>query len=176
MTGYDFVANDQLPLDQNGHGTHVAGTIAEETENGIGLTGLAYGAKLMPVSVLDRGGTRPGRRDRQGNPLRGGPRRADVINMSFNFGCGKAVPIVDEALRRAYRKGVVTVASVGNLGSETCISPPATSPHVIGVGGTTEGGCLGDYSLTGKGSTWWRREAAGRRRAAYPSSRGRSTR
>ena len=43
------------------------------------------------------------------------------------------------------------MASIGNLGSETCVSPPATGPHVIGVGGTTEGGCLGDYSLTGKG-------------------------
>jgi hypothetical protein len=75
-----------------------------------------------------------------------------VINMSFNFGCGKDVPGVDQELRRAYRMGVVTVASIGNLGSETCISPPATGPRTIGVGGTTEGGCLGAYSLLpGKG-------------------------
>jgi len=76
---------------------------------------------------------------------------ADVINMSFNFGCDKEVPGVDEALRQAYRHGVVTVASIGNLGSETCVAPPATGPHVIGVGGSTEGGCLGSYSLAGKG-------------------------
>ena len=44
----------------------------------------------------------------------------------------------------------MTVASVGNLGSEACVSAPATAPHVIGVGGTTEGGCLGNYSLAGK--------------------------
>jgi serine protease len=61
------------------------------------------------------------------------------------------VPGVNEELRRAYRHGVVTVASIGNLGSESCVSPPATGPHVIGVGGTTQGGCLGDYSLTGRG-------------------------
>jgi len=61
------------------------------------------------------------------------------------------VPGINEALRDAYRAGVVTVASVGNLGSEACIAPPATGPRVIGVGGTTEGGCLGDYSLAGKG-------------------------
>jgi serine protease len=78
-------------------------------------------------------------------------RGADVINMSFNFGCGKAVPDIDDALRLAYAKGVVTVASIGNLGSETCVSPPATGPRVIGVGGTTEGGCLGAYSLAGEG-------------------------
>jgi subtilisin family serine protease len=59
--------------------------------------------------------------------------------------------LVDEALREAYEQGVVTVASVGNLGSEACVSAPATGPRVIGVGGTTEGGCLGDYSLAGAG-------------------------
>jgi serine protease len=73
-----------------------------------------------------------------------------VINMSFNFGCGKRVPNVAEAIRFAVRHGVVPVASVGNLGSEACVSPPATIPGVIGVGGSTQGGCLGEYSLTGK--------------------------
>jgi serine protease len=76
---------------------------------------------------------------------------AEVINMSFNFGCGKKVKPVEDALQKAYAHGVVTVASVGNIGSETCVSEPATGPHVIGVGGTTEGGCLGDYSLSGVG-------------------------
>jgi serine protease len=61
------------------------------------------------------------------------------------------VPIVDEALREAYERGVVTIASAGNLGTETCVSAPATGPRVIGVGGTTEGGCLGNYSLAGTG-------------------------
>ena len=71
--------------------------------------------------------------------------------MSFNFGCGRSVPSVDEALQQAYDTGVVTVASVGNLGSEACVSAPATAPHTIGVGGSTEGGCIGDYSLAGEG-------------------------
>jgi serine protease len=147
--GYDFVANDALPLDENGHGTHVAGTIAEKTNNGIGLTGLAYRAKLMPVRVLDRNGS--GRADEIAKGIHYAVAHgADVINMSFNFGCGKKVPGIDEELRRAYRHGVVTVASIGNLGSEACVAPPATGPRVIGVGGTTEGGCLGSYSLTGK--------------------------
>jgi serine protease len=146
VTGYDFVDKDRLPLDQNGHGTHVAGTIAEKTNNGIALVGLAYQAKLMPVRVLDRNGS--GQADDIAQGIRFAVKHgADVINMSFNFGCGKHVPNIDEALRYANRKGVVTVASIGNLGSEACIAPPATSPRVIGVGGTTEGGCLGAYSL-----------------------------
>ncbi|MFL5898269.1 MAG: S8 family serine peptidase [Solirubrobacterales bacterium] len=150
VPGYDFVGHDRLPLDENGHGTHVAGTIAEKTDNGIGLAGLAYRAKLMPVRVLDRNG--------RGNAVKiargigfAVANHAQVINMSFNFACGKRVPVVDEALREAYEAGVVTVAAAGNLGSEGCVSEPATGPRVIGVGGTTEGACLGDYSLAGKG-------------------------
>jgi serine protease len=149
VDGYDFVGGDPVPLDENGHGTHVAGTIAEKTGNGIGLTGLAYGAKLMPVRVLDRNGS--GRADEIARGIRYAVGHgADVINMSFNFGCGKKVPGIEEELRRAYRAGVVAVSSIGNLGSETCVAPPATGPRVIGVGGTTEGGCLGSYSLSGE--------------------------
>ena len=150
VPGYNFVEGNHHPVDANGHGTHVAGTIAEETDNGIGLTGLAYGAKLMPVQVLNAQG-----RGQASNIAKGirfaTEHGAQVINMSFNFGCGKKVPEVDEALRAAAKKGVVLVASVGNLGSETCVSPPATEPGVIGVGGTTQGACLGDYSLAGEG-------------------------
>jgi serine protease len=150
VKGYDFIDNDRVPLDENGHGTHVAGTIGEKTDNAVALTGLAYRAKLMPVRVLDKHGRG------QASDIAKGIRfavahRAQVINMSFNFGCGKKVPEVDEALREAYAHGVITVASVGNIGSETCVSEPATGPRVIGVGGTTEGGCLGNYSLAGKG-------------------------
>ena len=155
VPGEDFVDHDRLPLDENGHGTHVAGTIAEQTNNGIGLTGIAYGAKLMPVRVLNRANVG------YANRIAAGIRfaiahHAQVINMSFNFGCGEKVPQVDEALREAYAHGIVAVASGGNLSSATssvksCVSEPATGPRVIGVGGTTEGGCIGSYSLAGKG-------------------------
>lgn len=149
VAGYDFVDRDRLPLDESGHGTHIAGTIAEKTGNGIGMTGLAYRAKLMPVRVLDRNGFGNALNIAQGIRF-AVEHGAQVINMSFNFDCGKRVPLVEEALREAYERGVVTVASAGNLGSEACVSPPATGPRVIAVGGTTEGACLGNYSLTGK--------------------------
>jgi serine protease len=151
VAGYDFVNHDAVPLDENGHGTHVAGTIAEKTNNGIGLVGLAYRAKLMPVRVLDREGVGLASRIAKGIHY-AVAHGADVINMSFNFACNQSVPVVNEQLRNAYRNGVVTVASIGNRGSESCVSAPATSPHAIGVGGSTEGGCLGRYSgLPGRG-------------------------
>jgi serine protease len=148
VRGYDFVDGDRAPVDENGHGTHVAGTIAEKTGNGIGLTGLANRAKLMPVRVLDAQGRGDAAAIARGIRF-AVAHHAQVINMSFNFGCRKRVPTVDEALREAYARGVVTVASAGNLGSESCISEPATGPRVVAVGGTTEGGCLGYYSLAG---------------------------
>jgi serine protease len=149
VPGHDFVDRDKLPLDKSGHGTHVAGTIAEKTNNGIGLTGIAYNAKLMPVRVLNRYGV--GNAHAIARGIRYAVTHgADVINMSFNFDCRQRVPTVNEELRRAYRAGVVTVASIGNAGTEACIAAPATGPHVIGVGGSTEGGCLGKYSLTGR--------------------------
>jgi serine protease len=155
VPGEDFVDHDHLPLDENGHGTHVAGTIAEQTNNGVGLTGLAYNAKLMPVRVLNRSNVGYANRIAAGIHF-AVAHHAQVINMSFNFGCGEKVPQVDEALREAYDHGIVTVASGGNLAPATsstksCVSEPATGPRVIGVGGTTEGGCIGSYSLAGKG-------------------------
>ena len=67
---YDFVAGNRYPLDREGHGTFVAGTVAEATNNGFGLTGPAYGATIMPVRVLDEtaGATRS--RSRRGSATR----------------------------------------------------------------------------------------------------------
>jgi serine protease len=155
LPGEDFVDHDRLPLDENGHGTHVAGTIAEQTNNGVGLSGIAYNAYLMPVRVLNSANV--GYANRIAEGIRFAVRNhAQVINMSFNFACGEKVPQVDEALREAYDHGIVTVASGGNLSpgvatTKSCVSEPATGPRVIGVGGSTEGGCIGSYSLAGKG-------------------------
>ena len=142
VRGRDVVDGDRFADDTNGHGTHVAGTIGEQTNNGIGLTGLAYRAKLMPVRVLGDAGR--GESDDIARGIRfAAKHRADIINMSFNFDCHVAVPVVEEALNYAARRGVVLVASYGNLG---CVSSPGGEPHVITVGGTTSGGCRGIYS------------------------------
>jgi len=102
----------------------------------------------MPVRVLDESGR--GQADDIARGIRYAARGgADVINLSFNFACDAAVPGVDAAIRLAHRLGAVVVASIGNSTTESCVSPPATARHAIGVAGTTEGGCLAFYSLRG---------------------------
>jgi serine protease len=148
VRGRDIVKGDRFAVDENGHGTHIAGTIGEATDNGLAVTGLAYGARLMPVRVLNELGR--GQADDIARGIRfAAEHGADVINMSFNFSCGASVPGVNAAIRFAHSRGAVIVASVGNAPTEACVAPPATGPHVIGVGGTTAGACLGSYSLKG---------------------------
>ena len=146
LPGYDFVERDRLPLDRNGHGTHVTSTIAQATDNGRGLTGVAYGAKVIPVRVMDANGF-----GTTANIIKGVRWAADhgarVASMSLNFACGVSIPPLEEALRYAHSKGVVLIGSSGNKGAQTCPSLPATSRQVISVGGTTESGCVANYSF-----------------------------
>ena len=155
VRGYDFVDDDRFPHDLNGHGTHVASTIGESTDNGRGVTGLAYGAQIMPVRVLDRNGA--GRSADITKGIRFAVRRgADVINLSFEFDTGTRqflsyeIPDVLAALRFAHRRGVVVVAAAGNF-TRRDISYPARAPGVISVGATTEHGCRAFYSNFGSG-------------------------
>jgi serine protease len=148
VPGHDFVSKDAMPLDTNGHGTHVAGTIGEQVNNSTALTGLADRAKLMPVRVLDTAGTGKASKIQKG--IRFAARHgAQVINMSFNFGCHNPVPPVADAMRFASRRGAVLVASVGNGEPRNCVTMPASDSRAIAVGGTTEDGCLGSYSRIG---------------------------
>lgn len=146
LPGYDFVQEDALPLDMNGHGTHVASTIGEQTDNARSLTGIAYRSRIMPVRVMDANG------DGSTSDIAAGirwasKRGARVISMSLNFACGVSVPPVEEALRDAWREGAVLIGSSGNRGNESCPSLPATAPEVISVGGTTESGCVATYTF-----------------------------
>jgi serine protease len=154
VKGYDFVAHDPYPFDRNGHGTFVAGVIAEQTNNLIGLTGLAYGAKIMPVRVLDTEG------EGEASTIAEGVRfavdhGAQIINLSLEFSPGVTasdIPELLEALRYAHRHNVLVVAAAGNEGHEA-IAYPAHAPDVVSVGATTERGCLAAYSNDGDGLT-----------------------
>ena len=149
---HDFVDDDKLPLDEMGHGTHVTGTIAERTNNGQGLTGLAYNVRIMPVRVLDEEGE--GFISDIARALRYATRNgADVVNMSFEFGTGiraSEIPDLLAAIREAHRKGVVIVGASGNEAS-SAVAYPARAGNVIAVGAVTEHGCAAVYSNRGSG-------------------------
>jgi serine protease len=154
VQGYDFVAKNRFPSDHNGHGTFVAGTIAEATNNRFGLTGLAYGVHIMPVRVLDSGGEGEASTIAEG-VLFAVKHGAQVINLSLEFSPGVTasdIPELIEALRYAHRRGVLVVAAAGNEG-HAAIAYPARAPYVISVGATTEHGCLAAYSNDGAGLT-----------------------
>jgi serine protease len=154
VQGYDFIDRTPYANDHNGHGTFVAGTIAEATNNHFGLTGLAYAARIMPVRVLDSAG------EGDASVIAEGVRfavnhHARIINLSLEFSSdvgASDIPELIEALRYAYRHNVLVVAAAGNEGSTT-IPYPARAAHVIAVGATTEHGCLASYSNDGRGIT-----------------------
>ena len=148
---WDFVSGNRFPLDREGHGTFVAGTIAESTNNGVGLTGLAYNASIMPVRVLNQNGWG------DAATIAAGVRYAvahgaKVINLSLEFDptvTAGDIPTLISALTYAHRRGVVVVAASGNEGSRR-IAYPAAAPPVISVGATTVDRCLAYYSNGGR--------------------------
>jgi serine protease len=154
VAGYDFVRHSRYANDRNGHGTFVAATIAEATNNGYGLTGLAFGAHIMPVRVLDTQGEGEASTIAEGVlfAVRHG---AQVINLSLEFSPGVTASDIPEligAIRYARRHRVLVVAAAGNEG-HAAIAYPARAPDVIAVGATTEHGCLAAYSNDGSGLT-----------------------
>jgi serine protease len=152
VPGYDFVGRDKRPFDRFGHGTHVAGTIAQHVNNGIGVTGIAYNAKIMPVRVLDENGEGGAYEISRGIRF-AAKHGADVVNLSLEFDptiTARQVPGIISAIRFAHRKGAVVVAAAGNE-SDASVAYPARARHAISVGATTENLCQADYSNSGNG-------------------------
>jgi len=147
--GYDFVNNDSHPNDDEGHGTHVAGTIAQTTNNNEGVAGIAFNAVLMPVKVLDSSGS--GQLDWLIDGIKyAADHGAQVINMSLgwprDYNPGETL---HDAVKYAYNKGVVLVAASGN-DSYRAVSYPAAYPEVISVGATNSADERARYSNYGE--------------------------
>jgi serine protease len=147
---YDFVAKNRFPLDREGHGTFVAGLVAETTNNGFGLTGLAYGASIMPVRILAADGTGDAATISRGIRY-AATHGAQVINLSIEFSLDVTpadIPDIISAIRFAHRRGTIVVAAAGNEGVDQ-VAYPARAPDVISVGATTRDRCLANYSNEG---------------------------
>jgi len=149
---WDFIERDRHPNDVYGHGTHVAGTIAQTTNNGLGTAGIAYNAKIIPLRVLDSFGD--GDSAEIARAIRYAVRyHADVINLSLEFPPEvrpSEIPDVVSAIHLANRRGVVVVAAAGNQ-EDVAVAYPARVKSVIAVGATTFNGCQAWYSNGGRG-------------------------
>ncbi|MBQ0933405.1 S8 family peptidase [Ideonella sp. 4Y16] len=174
VPGYDFITNTSTANDGNGrdsdaldpgdgcggqsswHGTHVAGTIAAVTNNGVGVAGIAPGAKIQPVRVLGcGGGTFVDIQDAiewaSGGTVAGvpaNPTPARVINMSLS-GSGACPAGLQTAINNAVGRGTVVAVAAGNNNSNAGNYTPANCANVITVASVNRSGSKAWYSNTG---------------------------
>lgn len=144
IQGYDFIDGDTDASDPNGHGTHVAGTIAQTTGNGLGVAGVAPRASVLPVRVLDAAGAGTAAQLLSGMSF-AVSRGADVLNLSL--GGGEADPALCDAVTGATRAGSVVVAAAGNEAAPVAF--PAACPGAVAVSASTLDGRLASYSNRG---------------------------
>ncbi len=147
LGGYDFYNGDSSPADGNGHGTFVAGTIGQKTNNGIGVAGVAPGVSILPVKVMGDDGTGDIAAIANGM-VYATDEGASVINMSL----GSAYPsrTLEQACAYAHSNGVTVVAASGNEYASN-VGYPAAYGTVIAVGATGYDGVRAGYSNTGAG-------------------------
>jgi len=148
VPGYDFVNDDEHPNDDNGHGTHVTGTIAQSTNNELGVAGVAFGCSIMPVKIIDANGLGDYFTIVEGIyfAINHGAR---VINLSA--GATSPSTTIEHALTFAYQQGVTVVCSAGNdyQKGNPAIYPAAYDSYCIAVGATRYDNRRAPYSSTG---------------------------
>lgn len=147
VAGFDFVDDDADPHDLNGHGTHVAGIAAAVTDNGIGIAGTSWGARLMPVRVLGETGSGTSA-DIASGIAWAATNGANVINLSL--GGPTYTQATQDAVDAAWGAGVLVVAAMGNFrtqGNPTMY--PAASNHVLAVSATKSNDTYAFYSQYG---------------------------
>jgi len=146
VAGYDFVNDDEHPNDDNRHGTHAAGTVAQSTNNEIGVAGVAFETCLMPVKVLNSRGSGTYADVAKGIRF-AADNGAKVINLSLG-GTSDSTTLKD-AVAYAYEKGLTVVAACGNDDEPKCLYPAAYDDYVIAVGATQYDETKAPYSNYG---------------------------
>ena len=147
--GYDFVDDDNDPDDVFGHGCSVAGIIAANIDNGIGIAGFAPNASILPVRVLGPGGS-GSMADVAAGIVYAADQSADIINLSLGSMVGSQV--TKDAVDYAVDKGVTVIASAGNSGG-SAPGYPARYENVVAVGAIDPNGARSSFSNKG-GDIW----------------------
>lgn len=132
VDGYDFINDDDEPMDDNGHGTHTAGIIGAGINNGIGMVGVCPQCSIMPVKVLNQNNAGTWSGVAQGI-LYATDHGADVINLSL--GAAVSSQTLEAAIAYAHSHGVLVVAAAGNMGVDRLFYPAAID-GVIAVSAT----------------------------------------
>lgn len=177
VAGYDFITSTTVSGDGNGrdsdasdpgdfsggqnsswHGTHVAGTVAARTNNGAGVAGTAFNAKVMPVRVLGRGGgSTSDIADAiiwasggtvSGVPTLSASQKAHVINMSLG-GSGSCGTTTQNAINGAVSRGTTVVVAAGNSNANASGFTPASCANVINVASITSASARSSFSNFG---------------------------
>ncbi|MEJ2721493.1 MAG: S8 family serine peptidase, partial [bacterium] len=148
--GWDFVNNDNDPYDDAGHGSHVAGTIAAVGNNGIGVVGVSWSAKILPIKFLNSGGS--------------GSTADAILSVEYatlmhvrltnnSWGGGGFSTALRDAIEAAGDEGILFVAAAGNYGENTDIYPHYPSSYdldnIISVANTTDRDLLSGSSNYG---------------------------
>ncbi len=146
VPGYDYIDNDSNPHDLNGHGTHVAGIAAAVSNNSVGVAGMSWGAKIMPLRVLDADGN--------GNTADVAAAigwaevmGAQIVNLSLGGTSGSQTLL--DAVTSAHNAGLLVVAAMGNLNSVAPSYPAAYDQVVMAVSATDQGDLRAPYSNYG---------------------------
>jgi subtilisin len=137
--------------DDNGHGTHVAG-IAAAKDNSMGSVGVAPGAKLWAIKVLDNNGTGPLSTIIKGiDYITKYSDEIEVANLSLGCECKSSA--FDTAINNSVKTGIVFVVAAGNAGKDAMNTSPSNNPNVISVSAVadSDGKCGGQGSNTGYG-------------------------
>ncbi|MCF6158456.1 MAG: hypothetical protein E3K32_07760 [wastewater metagenome] len=148
VAGYDFVNDDTHPNDDDGHGTHVTGTIAQSTDNNLGVAGVAFHVSIMPIKVLNDNGSGT-YADVADGIYFAADNNANVINMSLG-GSSQSITLKN-ALAYAYSKGITIVCAAGNEYQDGNLPsfPAAYDAYCIAVGATRYDETRSYYSSTG---------------------------
>jgi subtilisin family serine protease/flagellar hook assembly protein FlgD len=137
VPGINLVEPDRPPADDHGrgHGTHVTGILAAATNNGLGVAGVGWGTRVMPVKVLDADGVGDDAAVAEGIAW-ATDHGARVINMSLYGEEATCSRTLSDAVEYAWARGVILVAASGNR--DDAVGCPASLPHVIAVGSVDE--------------------------------------